>query len=148
MKMTTSPEIKCIFCKIARGQDDKTNILYENEELVIFKDIKPATRHHYLIIPKQHIKDPKNLNYSHLPLVERLVEAATDFLKQQNAAVDEARLGFHWPPFNSISHLHLHAISCTSEMGFIARGIFRPNTLWFVTAEWLVRRLKAMDTKS
>ncbi|OWF38591.1 histidine triad nucleotide-binding protein 3-like [Mizuhopecten yessoensis] len=146
--MTDSSDSKCIFCKIAGGQDKATDILYENEELVIFKDIKPATRHHYLIVPKHHIKDPRSLNYSHLPLVERLVEAGNDFLKQQNGDINKARFGFHWPPFTSVNHLHLHVISPTSEMGFIARCVFRPNTLWFVTAEWLINRLKAMNLKS
>ncbi|XP_033738707.1 histidine triad nucleotide-binding protein 3-like [Pecten maximus] len=139
---------KCIFCKIARGQDKATDILYENEELVIFKDIKPATRHHYLVVPKHHIKNPKSLDNSHLSLVDRLVEVGRDFLKQQSADVDEARFGFHWPPFTSVSHLHLHVLSPTSDMGFIARCIFRPNSFWFVTAEWLISRLKGMDTKS
>lgn len=147
--MTDSPSNnKCIFCKIARGQDKATDILYENEELVIFRDIKPATTHHYLVIPKRHIKDPKTLDSSHQALVERLVEAGRDFLKQKNVGLEEASFGFHWPPFTSVSHLHLHVISPTSDMGFIARCIFRPNSLWFVTAEWLISRLKAMDTKS
>lgn len=43
------------------------------------------------------------------------------------------RFGFHYPPFNSIQHLHLHAISPASSMSFVSRIIFRPDSLWFVT---------------
>lgn len=40
-------------------------------------------------------------------------------------------MGFHWPPFHMISHLHLHVISSTNQMGFIAKGIFMERAYWF-----------------
>jgi hypothetical protein len=43
------------------------------------------------------------------------------------------RFGFHYPPFNSIHHLHLHAISPASSMSFVSRLIFRPDSWWFVS---------------
>jgi hypothetical protein len=43
------------------------------------------------------------------------------------------RLGFHYPPFNSVQHLHLHAISPASSMSFVSRLIFRPGSWWFVS---------------
>lgn len=42
-------------------------------------------------------------------------------------------LGFHWPPFHMVSHLHLHVIAPADQMGFIARNMFRPNSMWFVS---------------
>ena len=51
----------CIFCKIVTKQETKTQVLFENERLVIFRDIKPASDHHYLAIPKVHIPNPKCL---------------------------------------------------------------------------------------
>lgn len=45
----------------------------------------------------------------------------------------DTRTVFHWPPFNSISHLHLHYINPASEMGLISRTIFKPNTMWCVS---------------
>ena len=48
-------------------------------------------------------------------------------------------MGFHWPPFHLISHLHLHVISSTSQMGWISRGIFKENSYWFVTVSiWTI----------
>lgn len=47
------------------------------------------------------------------------------------------RMGFHWPPFNLIKHLHLHVISSTNQMGLLARGIFWPNSYWFVTVSFV-----------
>ena len=48
------------------------------------------------------------------------------------------RFGFHWAPFDSIEHLHLHVIAPINQMGFMARGIFLPNSLWFVTVRVLL----------
>ncbi|SCX94306.1 histidine triad nucleotide-binding protein [Alkaliphilus peptidifermentans] len=44
----------CIFCKIANGEIP-TDILYENEHVLAFKDINPQAPLHLLIIPKKHI---------------------------------------------------------------------------------------------
>ena len=49
---------------------DYVNIFFhqQDETLVVFRDIRPATPHHYLVVPKTHIQDPKILNNSHLGL--------------------------------------------------------------------------------
>lgn len=41
--------------------------------------------------------------------------------------------GFHWPPFNTVHHLHLHVISPTNEINMFQRFMFRPNSFWFVS---------------
>ncbi|KAJ8967746.1 hypothetical protein NQ317_010807, partial [Molorchus minor] len=48
-----------IFCKIISG-DIPGEIMYQDDELVIFKDKKPASKHHYLSVPRKHIV---NINY-------------------------------------------------------------------------------------
>ncbi|CAL1261830.1 unnamed protein product [Larinioides sclopetarius] len=129
---------KCIFCNI---QDSSTEIFYEDEEYLAFKDIRPATSHHYLIIPKNHIRNISNLSPSDVTLVKKLVEVGEIVLKNNSASVSDARFGFHVPPFTSIQHLHLHAISPVNEMGFISRMIFRPDSYWFMTASTLIEKL-------
>lgn len=62
-----------------------------------------------------------------------MIEMGKRVLSDNNGDVNEARLGFHWPPFYSVSHLHLHIISPVSEMGFFARQIYKPDTFWFVS---------------
>nr|CAD7405020.1 unnamed protein product [Timema cristinae] len=104
-----------------------------DDNYVAFSDIKPASKYHYLIIPKQHISDAKSLVPEQKTLVEDLVRIAKQILEQTGADLSDVRFGFHWPPFHSISHLHLHAIAPASQMGFISRGIFKPDSWWFVT---------------
>ncbi len=44
----------CLFCKICAGTIP-ANLLYEDERVIAFKDIKPQAPVHLLIVPKQHI---------------------------------------------------------------------------------------------
>jgi histidine triad (HIT) family protein len=46
--------MKCFFCKIA-GKEVGTELLYEDNDVVAFKDINPQTPNHILIVPKKHI---------------------------------------------------------------------------------------------
>lgn len=43
----------CIFCKIA-NKEISTEIIYENESVIAFKDLNPKAKLHFLIIPKKH----------------------------------------------------------------------------------------------
>ena len=130
----------CIFCQIAAKEKD-TTIVYEDDNITVFPDIRPAAKHHYLVIPKTHVGNPKSLSREDVGLVERLITVGKQVLQERDADTTDARLGFHWPPFNSVQHLHLHVISPVSEMGFIGRHVYRPDSWWFVTASWLLEFL-------
>jgi len=136
----------CLFCKIVDGKED-TQILFQNDVLVIFKDIRPAAKHHYLIVTREHYKNAKILDHSHLGLVEQMVCEGKSFLSSQGGDVSDVRFGFHWPPFHSIAHLHLHVISPVKDMGFVSRLIFRPDCYWFVSSDYVINRLKKMPEK-
>ena len=40
----------------------------QSDDFILFKDIRPATKHHYLVCPKNHIDDAKRLKKRHLPM--------------------------------------------------------------------------------
>lgn len=50
----------CLFCKIINGEIP-SNRVYEDEEILAFKDIKPLAPIHILIIPKKHISSANDL---------------------------------------------------------------------------------------
>eukprot|EP00121_Abeoforma_whisleri_P004405 Awhi_evm1s3981 len=52
-------------------------------------------------------------------------------------------MGFHWPPFNSIDHLHLHVIGPESTMSFFGKLEFKVGTLWYKTGHQILQRLEA-----
>jgi diadenosine tetraphosphate (Ap4A) HIT family hydrolase len=141
---------ECVFCKIAKGQDEKTNLLYQDEKVVVFRDIRPAAEHHYLICPREHIPNAKSLTSLHIPFVENMVEIGKQVLQEQKADISKARFGFHWPPFCMISHLHLHAISPADGIRTIywLTGAFSPGMPWFKSADWVIDWLKTSGTAS
>ena len=47
--------MSCIFCKIIAGEIPSEK-LYEDDDVVIIKDIEPKAAKHYLMIPKRHYK--------------------------------------------------------------------------------------------
>lgn len=51
----------CIFCDIVAGKSPETIIEFSNEHIVIFKDIRPASDHHYLAVPKNHMHNVRSL---------------------------------------------------------------------------------------
>ncbi|KAJ7381276.1 Histidine triad nucleotide-binding protein 3 [Desmophyllum pertusum] len=138
----------CIFCKIA-AKEQENHLIYEDEKIAVFPDRRPAAKHHYLVIPKDHYGNPKSLySEDHVELVERLLEVGKSVIADTEADSEDVLYGYHWPPFNSIQHLHLHVISPRTQMGFFARQIFKPNSFWFVTHDWLLDRLKKNPSKS
>ncbi|XP_065154634.1 adenosine 5'-monophosphoramidase HINT3 [Paramisgurnus dabryanus] len=138
-------DIKCIFCKIINGEMG-TELLHNDEEISCFRDIHPGAPHHYLVVPTKHVGNCKSLGKEHIPLVEKMVEMGKEILRKNNVTdLNDVRFGFHWPPFCSVTHLHLHVLAPTSQMGFLSRLVYRLNSYWFVTADQLLERLNSMS---
>ena len=132
----------CIFCKIC-CKEAQAEVVYEDSDYVCFVDRKPVSKHHYLVVPRQHIQDSRALNSSHTPLVERMTEIGYKVLGERGGNVEDARLGFHWPPFIFVRHLHLHVISPEGDMGWVNRNIvFRKDSYVFSSPAYLLNYLK------
>ncbi|XP_056142936.1 histidine triad nucleotide-binding protein 3 [Lampris incognitus] len=133
----------CVFCKIVNKEID-TELLHCDEETSCFRDIKPGAPHHYLVVPTKHVGNCKSLSKEHVPLVERMVEIGKEMLQKYNITdLSDVRFGFHWPPFCSVSHLHLHVLAPASQMGFMSRLFYRLNSYWFITADQLIQFLNS-----
>ena len=55
----------CIFCKIING-DFNTEFVYENDYVVVFKDINPKAPIHLLVVPKTHVASLNELEDKNL----------------------------------------------------------------------------------
>lgn len=136
----------CIFCQIA-GKKRESKVVYEDEEFVAFPDIHPAAEHHYLVIPKSHFGNPKTLDGRHHNLVQRMNHVAQKLLQENNGDLEDVKIGFHWPPFNSVQHLHLHVIFPASKLNVKGRLVYRENSWWFASIQWTLDHLAKKFTK-
>lgn len=116
---------ECLFCKIIR-KELPADILYEDEEIVVFKDKFPKAPVHVLLVPKKHIEGVATLEAADAPLVGKLVIRAR-FIAEELGLIPKrgpARLNFAQQNLGGyklifnvgkdggqvIGHLHLHLL--------------------------------------
>ena len=101
----------CIFCPIAQGRTD-TELLYEDDQMVAFRDINPHAPVHLLIVPKQHIRSINDLTPEDHPLLALLVDRAQKLAVAQGIAGSGYKLLFNveWGGGQRVFHIHLHLL--------------------------------------
>ena len=108
----------CLFCKIAAKQIP-SSVVYEDDELLAFKDINPAAPVHLLVIPKQHVATLSECNETHTALLGKMLALAPKLAAEHGCAVtydaDGTPGGGYKTLINSgpdggqeVYHLHLH----------------------------------------
>lgn len=109
----------CLFCKIASKQIPAA-IVYEDDELLAFKDINPAAPVHLLVIPKVHVATLSDTTAEHGAMLGRLLALAPKLAAEHGCAVvhgADGPEGGYKTLINSgpnggqeVYHLHLHVI--------------------------------------
>lgn len=76
----------CIFCDIVAGKSPDTIIEFDNEHIVIFRDIRPHSDHHYLAVPKKHMQNVRSctLNDKDLSKNQLMALQSPTYLTQFN----------------------------------------------------------------
>lgn len=99
----------CVFCKIAQ-KEIPSEILYEDEKILVFKDIRPSAPVHYLVVPKEHIESIAHLEENHNEIISKVIYTA-------KKAAEKLGLKGYKLVFNVgreggqvIDHLHLHLL--------------------------------------
>lgn len=140
---------QCVFCKVLQSIENEdapsdSKILKYNETFAVFSDIHPAAKHHYLVVPRKHMSNPKTLNGSeHADLVKDMHQFGIDFITEvDRGALEDIRYGFHMPPFISVDHLHMHIISPATQMGFVHSNLFRESSWYFLSPDALVTKVR------
>ena len=101
----------CIFCKIISGEIP-TDFLYQDDHLVVFKDINPLAPVHLLLVPKKHIRSINDLEEADQPIVSELIIAAKDMAEKFSVKESGYRVFFNVEKGGGqeVFHLHLHLI--------------------------------------
>jgi len=99
----------CIFCQIANGQTG-TEILYQTDTLVVFKDINPHAPVHLLFVPKKHIRSVNDLTGADQEILSELIMVAKEMAREHGVARSGYKLLFNVEKGGGqvVFHLHLH----------------------------------------
>ena len=88
------------------------DIVWENDDLLAFRDVNPQAPVHVLIIPKRKIRTLNDLTDGDAELVGRMVLAAKEIAADEGIAEDGYRLNFNCNEAGgqSVWHIHLHLL--------------------------------------
>ena len=99
----------CLFCKIVAGEIPSTKV-YEDEQILAFRDIAPVAPTHILVIPKAHIGGDDEVNAENAGVVAHIfatipqiaaAEGITDYRVLTNNGADAGQ---------TVRHLHFHIL--------------------------------------
>lgn len=142
-----------IFGKILRGEAPCSKV-FEDDRVLVFKDIAPVSDHHLLVIPKgEQIRDASKLRptQEHISLVKHMVDVGRRCLRESagtELSADQYSHGFHWPPVISVKHLHLHCIAPARKMSWYWKIAFWKNSWWYRSPEWVLDDLAKRSNSS
>ena len=102
----------CIFCKIIKGEIPSTKV-YEDENVLAFKDINPAAPIHILVVPKQHIEDVLEINEGNKKILEDVFLAINKIAKKLGIDKDGFRVITNCgkDAGQEVMHLHFHILA-------------------------------------
>jgi histidine triad (HIT) family protein len=101
----------CIFCRIVE-RSAPAEIVYEDDELIVFKDIQPRAPIHVLLVPREHIATVNDLAVHHIPLMGKFFLVAKTLAAQWGIATPGYRLSVHVGRGGGqlIDHVHMHLL--------------------------------------
>lgn len=97
----------CIFCKIAAGNIPAKTI-FENDEVIVFHDIRPMAKVHFLIVPKAHIETLKDCTEAHQALLGNMMLLAPRLAAEQGLAGYKTLMNVGREGGQEVFHIHLH----------------------------------------
>ena len=99
----------CIFCKIVGGEI-ASNIIYRDEDVVVFPDINPVAPVHILVIPIKHVTSLADMKESDAALAGKMIAIANKVAREQGLTKNGYRLTINCGAHGGqlVQHLHVH----------------------------------------
>jgi len=109
-------EHDCLFCKIANG-DSPSEFLFENEDIIVIRDLYPQAPVHLLLIPKKHIRSINDITEPESHIVSGMIMTAREMAKKEKVAESGYKLIFNVEKGGGqvIFHLHMHLMGGWKE---------------------------------
>ena len=101
----------CVFCKIINGEIPSEKV-YEDEEILAFKDINPAAPVHILIIPKKHIESLLDIKEEDERIVAKIYKVINKIAQEIGLEKDGFRVIVNCgkDAGQEVMHLHFHLL--------------------------------------
>ncbi|MFN3550812.1 MAG: histidine triad nucleotide-binding protein [Endomicrobiia bacterium] len=97
----------CIFCKIV-NKEIKSEIVYEDEKFVVFKDINPQAPIHLLLVPKQHISSVNDIDEKNEKFLEGFLSIIKKIAQKLNFSESGYRVVVNTGKDSGQEVLHIH----------------------------------------
>lgn len=100
----------CLFCKIANGEIPSTKV-YEDENVLAFRDISPQAPVHVVLIPKEHYSNILEISAEN-PVINQMINAVQIIAKQEDMEEEGFRVVTNCKEFGgqTVDHLHFHIL--------------------------------------
>ena len=101
----------CMFCKMASGEITPDTV-YEDDDVLAFRDMNPQAPVHVLVIPKQHVATINDLDADSSALVGKMMMAAAKIAQQEGFAEQGYRtiMNCNAHGGQTVFHIHLHLL--------------------------------------
>ena len=113
--MNTDPN--CLFCKIIENVIPSTRV-YEDDDVLVFKDIHPSAPVHLLVIPKRHISGLSAVTAADQQVLGKMMWVASAVAKDAGSTdgfrtiINDGRVGRQ-----DVFHLHMHVLGGPTPLG-------------------------------
>ena len=101
----------CLFCGIVEGQV-KSDVVYRDESVVAFKDIRPRAPVHILIVPRKHVATILDLEVNDQGAIGQIFLVIAKLAREQGIAESGFRVVANSgaDAGQTVFHLHFHLL--------------------------------------
>ena len=101
----------CLFCNIAQGKAS-SEVVFQNDRIIAFRDINPQAPVHILIIPRKHISTINDITPEDKDVLGEIFIVAKKLAKSENLSEGGYRLVFNCNQDGgqAVYHIHLHLL--------------------------------------
>lgn len=100
----------CLFCKIAHGEIS-SEFIYEDDDVVVFRDIHPKAKTHLLVVPKKHSETVMSLQPEDETLMGKLIFVAKEVAATLGLPGYRLQINVGKDGGQEIFHIHMHLLS-------------------------------------
>ena len=107
----------CLFCKIVRGEIPSQKV-YEDDDVLAFRDIRPLAPVHFMLIPKEHVASLYEAGMAQHRALGKMLALAGQLARKEGASdgfrtiINTGRVGNQ-----EVYHLHMHVIGGPDPLG-------------------------------